>query len=285
MKIILWVVGILVLLIGGFFALNSYIYHEKQGDSPAGIQEEKAPESPRFDWVIAPSSRHEETMPWEEVYLFINGEEKMHIGEYLNCDGLVTGALERYDGAVSVKTCWFGGGGNDFGVFFENGAYVVKVRETSESGGPEVRAEPYGPWKTLTTIDDALIKTPKEVDEQSAHFSTRAGFMDPGNDFVVIQTDAPYVNLNGWSVRKAPYGAHFRIQGAVPVGATEPIPVILHGNAEGVFIKTVGSQEKNYVGEGLEYHLYFGYTEPAWKEHGTLELLNPEGVVIDTYTY
>ena len=35
MKILLWVVGILVVLVGAFFALNNYIYQEKQADEPA----------------------------------------------------------------------------------------------------------------------------------------------------------------------------------------------------------------------------------------------------------
>jgi hypothetical protein len=33
MKIILWIVGIVVVLVGGFFVLNSYIYDQKQGDA------------------------------------------------------------------------------------------------------------------------------------------------------------------------------------------------------------------------------------------------------------
>ncbi len=33
MKIIYWIVGVIVVLVGGFYLLNSYIYNEKQGDS------------------------------------------------------------------------------------------------------------------------------------------------------------------------------------------------------------------------------------------------------------
>lgn len=33
MKILYWIVGICVVIIGGFFALNAYIYNEKQGDA------------------------------------------------------------------------------------------------------------------------------------------------------------------------------------------------------------------------------------------------------------
>lgn len=38
-KVLIWVVAVVVLLVGGFFALNSYIYNEKQASGPADYKD------------------------------------------------------------------------------------------------------------------------------------------------------------------------------------------------------------------------------------------------------
>ena len=72
------------------------------------------------------------------------------VGEGLGCEGRSQRTDEENE--VTHKSCWFGGGGEDFSVFLENGQYVVKKRWTQESGGPEVSAEPHGPWEVLFTL-------------------------------------------------------------------------------------------------------------------------------------
>ncbi len=138
MKILLSVVIAAAVLVAGFFALNSYIYNEKQAESPET--------QPTFTWQIEPSSRYEETMPWHNVTLRVDGKEHF-IGEELGC-----GMKTTVEGAVTYNTCWFGGGGTVHAVFFENGTYIVKKRWIQESGGPEVNAETEGPWETVVVL-------------------------------------------------------------------------------------------------------------------------------------
>jgi|CXWL01.1.fsa_nt_gi hypothetical protein len=147
MKSILWVLIAVAVLVGAFFALNSYIYNEKQGEfadnqNPTLITH-------TFEWIIEPSARFEETMPWQNLTLVFDGK-KFPVGEYLGCAGIVATTLE---GEITRKTCWFGGGGDDVSVFLENGEYVVKTRWIQESGGPEVNAEPTGPWEVLFVVN------------------------------------------------------------------------------------------------------------------------------------
>lgn len=137
----------IAVLVGAFFAFNSYIYNEKQADTAE--KQNPVPVTHTFEWIVEPSTRYEETMPWQNVVLVFD-ETSYPIGEDLGCSAraIHTDA----DNEITRKSCWFGGGGNDFSVFLENGTYVVKKRWTSESGGPEVQAEPHGPWEVLFTL-------------------------------------------------------------------------------------------------------------------------------------
>lgn len=147
MKTVLWALIVIAVLIGAFFAFNSYIYNEKQADSADSLN--PVPVTHTFEWIVEPSERFEETMPWQNVALVFDGSV-FPVGEGLGCEGRSQRTDEENE--VTHKSCWFGGGGEDFSVFLENGQYVVKKRWTQESGGPEVSAEPHGPWEVLFTL-------------------------------------------------------------------------------------------------------------------------------------
>lgn len=101
-------------------------------------------------------------------------------------------------------------------------------------------------------------------------------------DWLVISADGPdmSVDLTGWSVRSTQSGKSFTI---APLGGTQKVAIGSRDTA--VFIHTIGSPTKNYMAEG-EWHLYFGQTTVAWDaEHDIIQLVNPSGSVVDTYSY
>jgi hypothetical protein len=66
-------------------------------------------------------------------------------------DGTKNGPDEANE--ITRKLCWFGGGGDVYSVFNENGTFIVKHKWIQESGGPEVNASPEGPWETVLKIN------------------------------------------------------------------------------------------------------------------------------------
>lgn len=141
MKAFSIVILVFALLIGGFYALNTYIYNEKQGEQVTYTATD-------FVWKIENSPKFKETMPYQNVFLEVGGTN-YKVGEYLGCDAKTTSPLEP--GEISREFCWFGGAGDEISVFSENGNYIVKARWVQETG-PEGSGEPVGPWKVLFSI-------------------------------------------------------------------------------------------------------------------------------------
>ena len=85
--------------------------------------------------------------PLSKVIFTIRGKE-YDTGTYLGSCSEVSGLLEN---ELSGSLCWFAGGGDEVGVFRENGQVVIKHGEveegTAESSGFR------GNWKTLFTIE------------------------------------------------------------------------------------------------------------------------------------
>ncbi len=119
--------------------------------------------------------------------------------------------------------------------------------------------------------------------EAGAHISRREGFLDPVNDKLVVVSDNELqVNLAGWSVRSAVSGKSFTIETVTDsTGVTRP--VTLNGSDTAVFIKTAGVKEAKSA--EAETHINFGGTSVAWGVHDTIELVNEQGKVVDSYTY
>ncbi|MDO8517984.1 MAG: hypothetical protein Q7S26_01685 [bacterium] len=91
-------------------------------------------------------------------------------------------------------------------------------------------------------------------------------------------------DVTGWSVRSAQSGKIFTI-GTIPANGTGTPRKVVIGEDSSVTIHTVGSPTKSYSAEG-ETHLYFGEPQVAWgKDHDTIQLVDPSGVVVDTYLY
>jgi hypothetical protein len=102
-----------------------------------------------FVWKSEPAPQ-KGGIPKEKISLEVKGKVYT-LGEFQNCN--ITKPFEQLEsGQVSKINCWYGGGGNELVVYNENGSYSIKKRWTQESGGPEVGAQPYGPWEVVTKL-------------------------------------------------------------------------------------------------------------------------------------
>ena len=88
----------------------------------------------------AEASSEDPAMPMTNVIVLINGKQYDSGTFPGSCQEI--GATGGIDGRglmfneVAATQCWFGGGGVEIGVFFENGAYVIKKGELGE-GSPD----------------------------------------------------------------------------------------------------------------------------------------------------
>jgi len=144
MKILLWVGVIIVLAVGGFYALNDY---SLQSDKEMVVGQQLTHKD--FMWRIENAPNWEETMPRHIVYLDVKGKS-YKAGESIGCT-VKQDVVEPNE--ITRKTCWFAGGGDVYSVFVENDAYTLKHRRMQESGGPGVNANPEGNWETVLKIN------------------------------------------------------------------------------------------------------------------------------------
>src|SRR3989344_1320751 len=117
--------------------------------------------------------------------------------------------------------------------------------------------------------------------EQGPHFLTEGTFTHPAKDTVVIGSRSGETNITGWTIRSLETGKRFTIDTIKWQGQDREVHL---SDGGGVFIATVGDLSKSYCFEA-ECHLYFGEPEVAWGLHDTLQLLDSNGIVVDTYRY
>ncbi len=103
-----------------------------------------------FVWNVENAPDYEETFPKQNVSLTVKGKN-YSAGASMGCE--LEPRTDLLENELTRKTCWFGGAGDEFGVFKEGDAHVVKHRWIQESGGPDVDAPPEGPWEVLFTIE------------------------------------------------------------------------------------------------------------------------------------
>lgn len=150
MKIIAWIGIALCFFLG---ALGVYF---AMSNRPAEIQQEgyQYIDTPRyalsdFSWVVkdVPGDGY---VPHQSVALSVKG--KLYpAGDSVGCNPDVERQL--LPGEVARLICWFAGGGDEFVVTNEEGVYRLIRRWIQETGGPEVQAEPHGPWEVVEILD------------------------------------------------------------------------------------------------------------------------------------
>lgn len=148
MKKLLWVGAIIVIVLGGFYAFSKYgVLTQQTADKEAVVGQSLTRKD--FVWRVENAPNWEETMPRHSVYLDVQGKS-YKAGESIGCN-IKQDALESDE--ITRKACWFGGGGDVYSVFVENGAYILKHRRMQESGGPGVQADTEGDWETILKIN------------------------------------------------------------------------------------------------------------------------------------
>lgn len=147
-----WVLGFLAIvgLISFFVGIKS--------ESPQTENKEVSDEAtsqtnnPKFEWEFSPAGGDPVTGAFKtSVVLLVEGEQH-ELGMYSGSCSVLGGdfSWERAPGEVTGVICYFAGAGDELGVFYENGDYVVKkgVIEEGSEETPSFR----GNYETLFAL-------------------------------------------------------------------------------------------------------------------------------------
>ena len=134
---------VLILLVGGFYALNSYIYNEKQAPNDAAAQESVGLGKPVFEWTYREFSEGE--IPRSEISLvarYENGTVQERVIDTIQGGCSVYGEPDAdiYEGSEMI-ICYYAGLGYYFKVTETDEAYVVQ-RKVFEEASPDYSPAP-----------------------------------------------------------------------------------------------------------------------------------------------
>ncbi len=152
-----WLVPLIVVLVLGGIG---YLLLNQSAKAPSASEEalegenaaeEQVGEKPSFLWEFAPAGGDGETgAPRTAVTLSVNGEAR-DIGTFDGSCLVINGSSwELAPNELTGVICWFAGGGDEVGVFYENGQYVVKQGVLEE--GAEGESGMRGNYETLFTL-------------------------------------------------------------------------------------------------------------------------------------
>lgn len=149
----MWVVLALIVL-----GALGYLLTNQKANAPLQEENEEREESvietgdrPSFLWEFFPAGEDAQTgASRTQVSLSVNGEAR-DVGTFDgSCLVLNGSAWELAENELTGVICWFAGGGDEVGVFYENGEYVVKqgVLEEGMEGEQGLR----GNYEVLFTL-------------------------------------------------------------------------------------------------------------------------------------
>lgn len=107
--------------------------------------------SPSFLWEFSPAGGDSATgASRTEVTLSVNGDART-VGTFDGSCLVINGSSwQLAENELTGVICWFGGAGDEIGVFYENGTYVVKQGVLEE--GIEGESGMRGGYETLFTL-------------------------------------------------------------------------------------------------------------------------------------
>lgn len=153
-KILLIVVVAIGILVGGFYAFNSYIYNEKQAPNDGVPQEEPSVSrgAPTFEWAYRAFT--EDEIPRSEISLiarYENGtvEEKVIDTIQGDCNAYVEPDADVYERSEMI-ICYYAGLGHYYKVVEAESAYLVQ-RKIFEEATPDY-APPQEDFETIAEI-------------------------------------------------------------------------------------------------------------------------------------
>lgn len=138
-KVLLYTGGALITIVAGFYALNNYIYDEKQGDGSTSISLESAP--PAFAWKFEPDDTlNGDGNPNTNIYLeakYYDGEavSKLIDTTHGSCNELPDIDADSVPGSTMIQ-CYGAGLGFTFKITKGEVSYLV-MRKEFEEGSPD----------------------------------------------------------------------------------------------------------------------------------------------------
>jgi len=142
---------VVVLLVGGVW----YWYTATNANTGDTAIPESADSAVEARWVLENAGENEELFaPQTAVSLEVSSDgsvKKYAIGEYIgSCSEIGDSNWTLLENELTGVICWWAGGGNEIGIFKENGELVVKEGELDE-GNAEIEGF-RGNFKTLFAI-------------------------------------------------------------------------------------------------------------------------------------
>lgn len=138
-KIVLIVLLLIAALVAGFYALNNYIYEEKQGDGI--VTQPSQTETPTFTWRFEPADTlNGDGNPNTDVFLdakYSNGEVRSKLIQvsHGSCNELPDADSDSLSGTTNVQ-CYGAGFGFTFKITKGENSYLVMKKEFEE-GSPD----------------------------------------------------------------------------------------------------------------------------------------------------
>ena len=135
----------------------------------------------QWQWLFVAAGTEASTGAPKTRVTLRNGDTSYLVGTYTgSCMDMRTSSwkLHEDEAELAGAVCWFAGGGNEIGVFSEDGVAAVKVGELDE--GDAEHAPFRGDFKTLFTIDFGFIRnlattTPAIAFDDARWLSGKAG--------------------------------------------------------------------------------------------------------------
>lgn len=153
---------LIVLILGAGILSVAFFYMQKkdvrQTESTltteiAAQTETKDSKSIDFDWTIEELGENEDFIPIASIKLNITGaaNQRYDLGNFSgNCFEIHGSNWERLKNEISGVICWWAGGGEEIGVFEENGRLEIK-KGVLEEGGPDAE-NLRGNFKTISPV-------------------------------------------------------------------------------------------------------------------------------------
>lgn len=161
-RIVIAVVATLLIFLTAWWML--FVLPEQQEPAPEPLVETPVLPESQWQWSFQSAGEDTETGAPKTTVTLRNGETAYSIGTYIgSCMDIRASSwkIAEDEGEIAGAICWFAGGGQEIGVFSENGKAVVRVGEIGE-GQPAEEGEPETPafrgnWRTLFEISFGFI--------------------------------------------------------------------------------------------------------------------------------
>lgn len=155
-------VAVILIFLAAWLALDALPTEES---IPEPIIETPVIPVSQWQWSFQPAGEDAASGAPKNTVTLRNGETAYSIGTYIGICSDISASprvIAEDEGEITAAICWWAGGGQEIGVFSENGKAVVKVGEIGE-GVPGEEGRPSippfrGNWRTLFEISFGFIE-------------------------------------------------------------------------------------------------------------------------------